>query len=113
MIKPLRGDIWLLDLNPAKGHEQGGTRPALIVSVDLFNSGPAELVIVLPITTKAKGVPLHVEIKPQEAGLKEKSFIKPEDIRSVSRERLIRKIGSVSAGILAIVEDRLRILLNL
>lgn len=73
---PVRGEIWFVDLNPARGHEQVGKRPALIVSVDLFNSGPAGLIVVLPITIKEKGIPFHVEIYPQEGGLKEKSFIK-------------------------------------
>jgi len=43
--KPARGEIWLVDLNPTRGHEQAGKRPALVVSVDLFNFGPAELVV--------------------------------------------------------------------
>lgn len=59
MPEPSRGEIWLVDLNLVKGHEQAGVRPALIVSVDPFNQGPAGLVVVLPITTKAKGMPLE------------------------------------------------------
>ena len=47
MITPSRGEIWMVDLNPARGHEQAGYRPCLVVSVDLFNHGPAELVVVL------------------------------------------------------------------
>lgn len=57
MDNPVRGENWLIDLNPTRGHEQGGRRPGLVVSVDLFNKGPAGLVIVLPITTKEKGIP--------------------------------------------------------
>jgi mRNA interferase MazF len=49
-VSPARGEVWMVDFDPTKGHEQGGRRPALVVSVDVFNSGPAELVIVLPIT---------------------------------------------------------------
>jgi len=111
--KPSRGEIWFVDLNPARGHEQAGKRPALVVSVDLFNSGPAGLIIVLPITAKRKGIPFHVEIHPPEGGLKEKSFIKCEDIRSISKERLLSRIGAVSLATIEAVEDRIRILLNL
>ena len=111
--QPSRGEIWLVDLNPARGHEQAGKRPALVVSVDLFNSGPAGLMVVLPITTKEKGIPFHVEIYPPEGGLKEKSFIKCEDIRSISKERLLLRIGMVSLPTMEAVEDRIRILLNL
>jgi mRNA interferase MazF len=113
MSGPARGEIWLVDLNPTRGHEQAGQRPGLIVSVDLFNQGPAGLVVVLPVTTKVKGVPFHVEVEPPEGGLKERSFIKCEDMRSVAKERLSHRWGMVSAATLAAVEDRLRILLGL
>lgn len=113
MDNPVRGEIWLVDLNPTRGHEQGGRRPGLVVSVDLFNQGPAGLVIVIPITTKEKGIPLHVEIKAPEGGLTKRSFIKCEDLRSVSRERLVQRLGQVTRSTLDAVEDRLRILLNL
>jgi len=83
------------------------------VSVDLFNLGPAGLVVILPMTTKAKGIPFHVPVNPPEGGLREPSFIKCEDIRSVSVERLSARLGSVSREVMAEVEDRLRILLDL
>ena len=51
-------------------------RPALVHSIDLFNEGPAGLVIVLPVTCKAKGIPFHVAIDPPEGGVKTRSFIK-------------------------------------
>ena len=113
MLDPSRGEIWLVDLDPTRGHEQAGKRPGLVVSVDLFNHGPAGLVVLLPLTTRAKGIPFHVEVNSPEEGLKGKSFIKCEDVRSVAKERLSRQLGSVSQATLAVVEDRLRILLNL
>ena len=113
MKAPLRGEVWLVDLDPARGHEQAGMRPGLVVSVDLFNRGPAELVVVVPLTTRAKGIPWHVPVEPPEGGLEQKSFIKCEDVRSVAKERLTRRLGMVSAETLVAVEDRLRILLGL
>jgi mRNA interferase MazF len=112
-LQPSRGEVWYVDLNPVRGHEQAGKRPALVVSVDLFSRGPAGLVVVLPITTKDKGIPFHVEISPPEGGLTEKSYIKCEDIRSVSKERLFSPAGKVSSSTMAVVEDRIRILINL
>ncbi len=41
MSAPGRGEVWLADLNPTRGHEQAGRRPVLVVSEDLFNRGPA------------------------------------------------------------------------
>ena len=113
MMKPSRGDIWYVNLDPSRGREQSGVRPGLIISVDQFNQGPADRVVLLPITSKPKGIPFHVEVHPPEGGLGMKSFIKCEDIRSISRERLSKRIGMVSGETLALVEDRLRILLCL
>ncbi len=110
---PSRGEVWAVNLDPTRGHEQSGRRPCLIVSVDLFNHGPAGLVVVLPLTTKFKGISFHVQIDPPEGGLKQKSFIKCEDVRSVSKERLAQRYGLVSPQTLAAVDDRLRILFNL
>jgi mRNA interferase MazF len=113
MQKPSRGDVWFVELDPTRGREQAGRRPALIVSVNQFNYGPAELVVVIPITTRDKKIPFHVKINPPEGGLREISFIKCEDIRSVSKERLIKFSGKISNNIFLLIEDRLRILLNL
>jgi len=113
MPRPSRGEVWLIDFSPTRGHEQTGTRPGLVISVDLFNHGPAGLVVVLPLTTRHRGVPLHVAVDPPEGGLRERSFIKCEDVRSVSTERLIGKWGTTAPMTLRLVEDRLRLLLGL
>lgn len=113
MAQLTRGEVWSADLNPVKGHEQAGKRPCLIISVDLFNQGAAGLVVVLPITSKDKGIPFHVELNPPEGGLKLRSFIKCEDVRSISVERLEKRWGTVWSETLAAVEDRLRILMGL
>lgn len=113
MVQPARGEVWLVDLNPTKGHEQAGKRPCLIISVDLFNQGASGLIVVLPITSKGKGIPFHVELNPPEGGLKVRSFIKCEDVRSISIERIEKRWGIVSSATLAAVEDRLRILMGL
>lgn len=51
MPRPLRDEVWLADLHPIRGREQTGERPVLIVSTDRFHQGPAELVVVLPVTS--------------------------------------------------------------
>jgi mRNA interferase MazF len=110
---PQRGEIWLLDLDPTRGHEQAGRRPALIFSVDVFNAGPADLVFVIPITSKLRPIPTQVALRPPEGGIKVESAILCDALRSVSKQRLHAKWGGVSPATLEEVEDRVRILLGL
>ena len=113
LAKPSRGDIWDLDFNPIQGREQAGYRPGLIVSADLFNQGPAELVVAVPLTRSERRVRWHVPVTPPEGGLTATSYIQCENVRSLSSGRLNRFRGRVSPDTLAEVEDRLRILLGL
>ena len=113
MAHPARGEIWTVDLDPTRGHEQSGMRPALILSVDLFNQGPADLIVLLPITSQAKGIPFHVAVQPPEGGLKVVSYIKCEDVRSVAKDRLSKRWGTITPQTMTKVEDRIRILLGL
>ena len=108
-----RGEIWLLDLDPTRGREQAGRRPALIFSVDVFNGGPADLVFVIPITSHLRPIPTQVVLHPPEGGIKVESAILCDALRSVSKLRLCSKWGRVSPATLNEVEDRVRILLGL
>ncbi|MCX6024280.1 MAG: type II toxin-antitoxin system PemK/MazF family toxin [Chloroflexi bacterium] len=110
---PLRGDVWIADLSPVRGHEQGGRRPCLVVSWDPFNSGPADLVIILPITTTDRRIRSHIPMDPPEGGLPRRSFILCEQVRSISKERLLDRRGPVSPEIMAQVEEALAVLLDL
>jgi mRNA interferase MazF len=112
-MNPTRGEIWRGTLDPVPGREQAGTRPVLVVSEDRFNRSPAGLVVVVPLTTRREGVPLHVRVEPPEGGHRSTSFVKCEDIRSVSKSRPSERLGEVSASTMAEVEDRLRRLLAL
>lgn len=113
MNPPARGEVWLAELSPTRGHEQAGRRPALVVSEDLFNRGPAGLVIVLPMTSRVRGIPSHVPIDPPEGGVDHRSAVLCEAVRSISVERLVVRWGAVERPTMAAVEDRLRILLRL
>jgi len=111
--KPCRGELWMADSEPITGHEQGGKRPCLVLSDDLLNHGPSELVVVLPVTSKDRGIPLRVPLEPHESGLKMTSYVMPEMIRSISVRRLTRRLGTVSVERLQLVEARVRIVLGL
>jgi mRNA interferase MazF len=108
-----RGEAWHANLNPSKGKEIHGTRPCLVVSVDPFNHGPADLVVVLPITTTNTGIPFHIRIDPPESGATKTAYIKTEQPRCISMNRLERYRGNVHPSTMSKVEDCLRILLGL
>ncbi|MBI1900010.1 MAG: type II toxin-antitoxin system PemK/MazF family toxin [Planctomycetia bacterium] len=113
MAAPLRGEIWMVAFDPTRGHEQAGTRPALVLSASAFNAGPSGLVVVVPLTTRQRGVRWHVSVDPPEGGLRRRSYIKCEDVRSISIERLSRRLGVVGRATLDAVSYRVRVLLEL
>lgn len=113
MIVPSRGDVFTVTLDPTVGHEQAGTRPCLILSANKFNHGKAELVIVVPITTKDKRIPSHVPISKGEAGLEEDSYIKCEEVRCISKQRLKKRWGAASPATMSKVEMIVRVVLAL
>ena len=109
---PRQGEVWRLDFSPGRGHEQTGVRSALILSGDKFNSGPAGLVIAAPLTSVDKRQPLHVRIDPPEGGVRETSYAKAEDVRSVSSERLVDRWGAVERSTLRAVTRRIGLLIG-
>lgn len=113
VVSPVRGEIWEVDLNPTVGREQAGRRPALIVSDNALNSGPRGLVVVIPVTGTARGLPSHVPVTPPEGGLTKPSVIMTEQVRSVSKDRLGRRYGVVTQVTMDQVDRILRIVLGL
>jgi mRNA interferase MazF len=105
--------VWLVDFGDPVGHEQAGTRPAVIVSADPLNDSRAGVVIVVPTTTAARGLPSHVEIDPRDSGLDETSYAKCEDVKSVSEQRLIARLGAVGDEATFQIARALRFLLDL
>lgn len=98
-----RGDVYLADLAPVHGREQDGTRPVLLVSQDKFNALPFGLVVVLPITSKPRPNFPRVRVAPPEGGLRSESWIICEQPRTISVERLGRRMGGVSQATLGAV----------
>jgi mRNA interferase MazF len=113
LASPSRGECWLADFGPTVGKEQEGLRPALVISDDRFNLGPAGLVIVLPLTSKDRGYPFHVPIDPPQGGLKKRSLLMADQIRTISKNRLVRHLGEIEPDAILRAEKMLRALLAL
>ena len=91
----LRGEIRWADLNPVKGHEQGGKRPVVIISQDIFNQRSGT-VIAMAVTSQPQraGFPLSLELTSSE--LPKRSWVKISQVRTLSVERIGEVAGSVS-----------------
>lgn len=102
-----QGEIWELYLDPIKGSEQGGRRPAVIISGNLLNEH-LKIVIVCPLTTKVKNYKGNVILEPSaENGLLAISEILVFHVRSVTKERLKEKIGTITAKQLTEIKQTL------
>jgi mRNA interferase MazF len=110
--RPSRGELWIVDLNPTRGHETSGQRRALVISVNELNHGPAGLATVLPVSTVDKKIATHVKVPVGEAGQTADGFVKCEEVRSVSIERFTNRIGIVKGATLAAVMGNVRVLLG-
>ena len=95
MARVLRGEVRWADLDPTRGHEQSGRRPVLILSADVFNERSGTVIAVaLTRQPQRAGFPLTLELGP--AQLPKPSWIKISQIRTLSVERIGRKLGTVS-----------------
>jgi mRNA interferase MazF len=103
----------MADPDPVVGHEQGGRRPFLVISIDPMNQSAAELVIAVPVTTADRGSELHVRLDPPEGGLGRVSFAMPEMVRVLSTIRLKRRLGRASADAVEAVANRVGLLIGL
>jgi mRNA interferase MazF len=111
-VSPRRGEVWLVDFGEPVGREQSGRRPAVVVSADLLNDSRAGVVVVVPITTTYRGLPSHIEIDLGSSGLDEASYAKCEDVKSISEQRLITRLGAVGDDVMFRAARALRFLLD-
>lgn len=107
MIK--RGEIYLADLSPSVGSEQSGIRPVLIVQNNIGNKYSPTL-IALAITSKIKkNIPTHIKIDGEKYGLEKDSIILAEQIRTIDKSRIIKRLGEVDEEILIKVKEAIKI----
>ena len=92
-----QGEIWYANLNPSKGSEQAGLGPVVIVSGNLLNQH-LSIVLAVPLTTKVKHYKGNPVILPTKSnGLKNESEMLVFHIRSISKDRLTKKLGTVES----------------
>lgn len=110
---PKRGEAWLVSLEPVVGHEIGKGRPALVISNDRNNQF-AETITILPLTSKTEKIfPFETFLSKEETGLPKESKVKTNQIRTVDRERLVKRLGNISKERLKEIEQSLLIHLGI
>jgi mRNA interferase MazF len=111
MARILRGDIRWADLNPVRGREQAGERPVLVLSHDIFNERSGTVIAVALTSQEPRaGFPLTMEV--HAAGLPKRSWVKIGQIRTLSTERIGRRLARVSDEELVQIVDGLNEILG-
>ncbi len=100
MARILRGDIYWADLSPVRGREQAGLRPVLVISHEIFN-GRSGTVIALALTSQPQGAGFPLTLPVESVRMPKPSWVKIGQIRTLSTERLGRRLGAVSPEELA------------
>jgi len=111
MARILRGDVRWADLNPARGREQAGQRPVLILSHDVFNERSGT-VIAVAITSQEPSAGFPLTLESRATGLPKRSWIKISQIRTLSTDRIGRPLARASEEELARVLEGLNEILG-
>lgn len=109
MARILRGEVYWADLNPVRGREQAGLRPVLVISHEVFNARSGT-VIGLAITSQPQRAGFPLSLPLESIRLPKPSWIKIGQVRTLSTERLGRKLGTISPEeLVRIIEGLLEI----
>ena len=110
--KILRGDVFLADLSPVIGSEQGGKRPVLIIQNDVGNHFSTTVAAITAKNTKAN-IPTHIEIKKDQFGFERDSVVLLEQLRTIDKIRILEKITQVDAEFMQTINEGLKVSLGL
>ena len=113
MVGIKRGDIWLVDLNPVRGSEQRGVRPCLVISNDVANEY-APTACVVPLTSNLTGqkFPTNVVLSREDTGLNQDSLLLGGQLRTVAKERLLRRLSTVGDERMPDIEKAIKLYLG-
>lgn len=111
---PRRGEIYLVNFDPTIGAEIRKTRPALVIQNDIANEY-SPITIVAAITSKFDEPPYPTEVilEPEESGLPLRSAVVLNQIRSIDRQRLVKRLGRAATGTMKRVDQAIQISLGL
>ena len=114
MSKIKRGDLVLVNLEPVVGSEQGKVRPAAVIQNNIGNEY-SPTTIIAPVTSKvfSKEFPTNVIISKEDSGLNKDSTILLNQIRTIDKSRITKKISTLSAEIMSKINLAIRISLDL
>lgn len=108
-----KGDLYFADLSPVVGSEQGGVRPVLVVQNDVGNKySPTIIVAAVTSQSKAK-LPTHVELAATQGGLSKNSVVLLEQLRTIDKQRLKERIGTLSDAQIPSVDEALSVSLGI
>ena len=111
----LRGHIYIADLEPVRGSEQGRTRPVVILSNDAINT-TSPVVTIAPLTSASNLSRLYrtdVLVASPEAGLSVDSVVMLSQIRTIANSRITKELGELSAATMVLIEKAARFSLDL
>ncbi|MCH5304327.1 MAG: type II toxin-antitoxin system PemK/MazF family toxin [Ruminococcus sp.] len=105
-----RGDIFYADLSPVVGSEQGGVRPVLIVQNNVGNRySPTVIAAAITSQQSKANLPTHIPIVADACGLSKDSVVLLEQIRTIDKQRLKERMGSVDESSMNKVNDAISI----
>ena len=108
----MRGEVWLVNWNPARGSERAGRRPALVIQNNIGNE-KASTTIIAAISSSVKLFPMNVKIEPPEGGLDFPSIVMTSQILTIDKKRLEKRIGRLSEESMEEVECAIKLSLEL
>lgn len=109
---PEQGEVFWADPDPTRGSEQAKARPFVVVSVDQLNRSPLQVSLAAPLTRTNWGNPLHILVVPPEGGLRDQSYVMPEQLRAFSHDRFSRRLGRLRPVTMEEILRRCRLLLR-
>src|SRR3989344_813989 len=114
MVEIRRGEIYLVNLEPVKGSEQGGVRPVLIIQNDTSNEySPLTIVASITSTVKSTKYITNVLIPKGHTGLDKESIVLLNQIKTIDKSRIIKKIGFLNKELMKQIDSALKISLDL